>query len=145
METKLETKYGPITVHQNGVAAKQLNATPTPVVGKQSRIAHSLENVRVSMHLERFESAERHSDEIFCITRFPEYGYELKHKTPCEMRVGQTHGAAVVQATCICVDFQDALDTDMEIEYLLGEASLAKTTIPVKFPSAGTLTETEED
>lgn len=132
----METKYGPIAIHQNGIATKQLSATPTPVLAKQSRIAHSLENVRLSMHVERFESQEKHADEIFCIIRFPEYGYELKHLTPCVMRAGQTHGAAVVPATCICVDFEDAHDTEMEVEYSLGEEFLAKTTIPVRFPSA---------
>ncbi|HMW93235.1 MAG TPA: hypothetical protein PKE54_24615 [Candidatus Obscuribacter sp.] len=128
------TKYGPVTIHQNGIAAKQLAATPTPVVALSSRIAHSLENVRLSMHLERFESVERLSVDIKCITRFPEYGYELKHNAPCEMRIGQTHGAAVVQATCICVDFHDAHDTLMEVEYLLDDESLAKMSIPIKFP-----------
>jgi hypothetical protein len=129
-------KYGPVSIHQNGTAVKQLAATPTPVVSASSRLAHSLENVRLSMHIERFESQERLSADIVCITRFPEYGYELKHVTPCEMRVGQTHGAAVVQATYICVDFEDAHDTLMEVEYLLGEESLATTSIPVKFPVA---------
>ncbi len=128
------TKYGPVTIHQNGVAAKELKATPTPVVATASHIAHSLENVRLSMHLERFESQERLSVDVKCITRFPEYGYELKHNAPCEMRVGQTHGAAVVQATCICVDFEDAHDTQMEVEYMLGEESLAVISIPIKFP-----------
>ncbi len=129
------TKYGPITIHQSGTAAKQLAATPTPVVAATSRIVHSLENVRLSMHVERFESLERLSANIKCITRFPEYGYELKHNAPCEMRIGQTHGAAVVQATCICVDFEDVHDTQMEVEYLLEEESLAKIVVPIKFPS----------
>jgi hypothetical protein len=133
---KPPTKYGPVTIHQNGTAVKQLAATPTPIVSKSSRIAHSLENVRLSLHLERFESKERLSAEIKCITRFPEFGYELKHNAPCEMRAGQTHGAAVVQATCICVDFENAHDTLMEVEYLLGEESLEKMTIQIKFPAA---------
>ncbi len=128
------TKYGPVSIHQNGKPVKQLTATPTPVVSAASRIAHSLENVRLSMHIQRFESQERLSADIECIIRFPEYGHELRHITPCEMRVGQTHGAAVVQATCICVDFDDAHDTQLEVEYLLGEESLAKKSIPIKFP-----------
>jgi hypothetical protein len=135
LEQPKSIKYGPVTVHQNGTAVKQLAATPTPIVSKSSRIAHSLENVRLSMHLERFESPERLSAEIKCITRFPEFGYELKHNAPCEMRVGQTHGAAVVQATCICVDFENARDTTMEVEYMLGDESLTIMTIPIKFPS----------
>jgi hypothetical protein len=133
-QPKPPTKYGPLTIHQNGTAVKSLAATPTPVVAKSSRIAHSLENVRLSLHVERFESQERYSTTITCITRFPEYGYELKHKAPCEMRAGQTHGAAIVQATCICVDFEDAHNTSMEVEYLIGEESLAKIAVPVKFP-----------
>jgi hypothetical protein len=129
------TKYGPLTIHQNGQVVKSLQATPTPVVSSSSRIAHSLENVRLSLHLERFESPERFSADIQCIFRFPEYGYELKQNTPCEMRAGQTHGAAVVQATCICVDFEDAHDTVMEVEYLMGEESLDKQLVNIKFPS----------
>src|SRR4030095_699009 len=116
--------YGPLTIHQNGKVVKELTATPTPIVAAASHQAHSLENVRLSLHLERFESQERLSADITCITRFPEYGYELKHLTPCEMRIGQTPGAAVVQATCICVDFEDAHNTQMEVEYSLGEESL---------------------
>lgn len=127
--------YGPLTIHQNGKPVKELQATPTPVVSKSSRIAHSLENVRLSLHLERFESVERLSSDLTCITRFPEYGYEVKHKAPCEMRIGQTHGAAVVQATCICVDFEDAHSTKMEVEYLQGEESLATMSVTIKFPS----------
>lgn len=135
------TKYGPVTVHQNGVAARHLAATPTPVVGTSSHIAHSLENVRFSLHLERFDAAEKLSVDLKCITRFPEYGYELKHNAPCEMRLGQMHGAAVVQATCICVDFENPHNTTMEIEYMLGEESLIKLTLPVRFP---VVTEGEE-
>lgn len=129
------TNYGPLTIHQNGKAVKQILATPTPVVSKSSRIAHSLENVRLSLHIERFESAERYSSDIVCIMRFPEYGYELKQSTPCEMRIGQTHGTAVVQATCICVDFEDAHSTTMEVEYTLGEESLSKIEVAIKFPA----------
>jgi hypothetical protein len=129
------TKFGPLTIHQNGAAVKSLQATPTPVVNASSHVAHSLENVRLSLHVERFEALEPFSSDMTCITRFPEYGYELKHKTPCEMRKGQTHGAAVVQATCICVDFHDAHDTVMEVEYMLGEQSLDKATINIHFPS----------
>lgn len=127
-------KFGPVAIHQNGKPVKKLAATPTPLLARSSRIAHSLENVRLSMHLERFEAQERLSDDIKCITRFPEFGYELKFDAPCEMRIGQTHGAAVVPATCICVDFEDAHDTVMEVEYLLGEESLAKISVPIKFP-----------
>ncbi len=134
MKEQSLTNYGPLTIHQNGKPVKQLAATPTPVVAASSRIAHSLENVRLSLHVERFESQDRYSTDITCITRFPEYGYELKHRAPCEMRVGQTHGAAVVQATCICVDFEDAHSTLMEVEYLLGEESLAVISVPIKFP-----------
>lgn len=133
-ELKPKTKYGPLTIHQNGVVVEHLSATPTPVISARSRIAHSLENVRLSLHLERFESQERFSATLTCIMRFPEYGYELKHNAPCEMRVGQTHGAAVVPATCICVDFESAHDTVMEIEYSIADESLAKMTVAVKFP-----------
>jgi hypothetical protein len=134
--SKPQTKYGPLTIHQNGVAVDYLSATPTPVVAAKSRIAHSLENVRLSLHIERFESQERYSVALTCIMRFPEYGYELKHSAPCEMRAGQLHGAAAVPATCIGVDFESAHDTVMEIEYSLGEESLAKMSIPVRFPQA---------
>lgn len=136
-------KFGPVAIHQNGKPVKKLAATPTPLVAASSHIAHSLENVRLSMHLERFESSERLSDDIKCILRFPEYGVELKHDAPCEMRVGQTHGAAVVPATCICVDFENAHDTVMEVEYLLGEESLAKISIPIKFPQTAELSHAE--
>jgi len=88
------------------------------------------------MHLERFESQESLSVDIKCITRFPDFGYELEHKAPCQMRIGQTHGAAVVPATCIGMDFENEQDTLMEVEYLLGEESLSKMSIPIEFPSA---------
>jgi hypothetical protein len=138
------TKYGPLAIHQNGIAAKSLAATPTPVIGSSSHIAHSLENVRLSLHVERFDATERLSSNIICITRFPEFGYELKHIAPCEMRVGQTHGAAVVQATCMCIDFEIAHDTVMEVEYFLDSESIAVASIPVKFPVASE-TEPAED
>lgn len=129
------TNYGPLTIHQNGKLVKHVVATPTPVVSKSSRVAHSLENVRLSLHIERTESAERYSSNIVCIMRFPEYGYELKQNTPCEMRIGQTHGTAVVPATCICVDFEDAHSTTMELEYLLDDESLARIEVAIKFPA----------
>jgi hypothetical protein len=128
------TKYGPLSIHQNGIAVKELAATQTPVVGRQSHLAYSLENVRLSLHVERFDATERLSSDITCITRFPEYGYESKHLTPCEMRVGQTHGTAVVQATCICMDFENAHDTLLEVEYSLAGETIWLVSIPVKFP-----------
>lgn len=129
------TKYGPLAVHQNGIAVKQLTATRAPLIGRVSHLAYSLENVRLSLHVERFDASERLSSDIVCITRFPEYGYEIKHMTPCEMRVGQTHGTAVVQATCMCIDFEDAHDTIMEVEYSLDNESVSATSIPVTFPA----------
>jgi hypothetical protein len=129
-------KYGPLTIHQNGQIVKTFHATPTPVVGRSTHVAHSLENVRLSLHVERFESKERYSADITCIIRFPEYGYELKQQTPCEMRAGQTHGAAVVQVTCICVDFQDPHDTVMEVEYLMDDQTLDRQAVNIKFPVA---------
>jgi hypothetical protein len=127
-------KYGPLTIHQNGQIVKTFLATPTPVVGREPHVAHSLENVRLSLHLERFESKDRYSADVVCIIRFPEYGYEVKQNTPCEMRAGQTHGAFVVPVTCICVDFQDPHETMMEVEYLMNGESLDKQTVVVKFP-----------
>lgn len=124
------TKYGPVTIHQSGVIAKELAATP--VKDKENNFV--LANVRLSMHLERFASEEKLSVDILCITRFPEFSYEVKHNAPCEMRAGQTHGAAVVQATSISVDFENGHDTTMEVEYLLGEESLCTMSIPIKFP-----------
>ncbi|MDZ4836434.1 MAG: hypothetical protein SGJ27_21880 [Candidatus Melainabacteria bacterium] len=124
------TKYGPVTIHQSGVIAKELAATPV----KDKETSFALANVRISMHLERFDSTEKLSVEMLCVTRFPEFSLELKHKAPCEMRAGQTHGAAVVQATAISVDFEKGHDTTMEVEYFLGEESLCATSIPIKFP-----------
>lgn len=128
------TRYGPLSIHQNGIAIKHLTATPTPLIGRVSHLAFSLENVRLSLHVERFDATERLSSDIVCITRFPEYGYEIKHLAPCEMRVGQTHGTAVVQSTCMCMDFENAHDTVLEVEYSLGEDSISLVTIPIKFP-----------
>ncbi|HEY9773134.1 MAG TPA: hypothetical protein V6C81_04930 [Planktothrix sp.] len=127
-------KYGPLTVLQNGKVVTLLRATPTPIVSASSRIAHSLENVRLSLHVERFQSQDKYSADVKCITRFPEYGYEVKHDTPCDMRAGQSHGAAVAQSTCICVDFEDAHDTQMEVEFMMGEESLDKTMVKIEFP-----------
>lgn len=129
------TKFGPLSIHQNGIAVKHLTATLTPLIGRESHLAHSLENVRLSLHVERFDATERLSADIICITRFPEYGYEIKHVTPCEMRVGQTHGTAVVQSTCMCIDFENAHDTVLEVEYWLGEESISLVSIPIKFPA----------
>jgi hypothetical protein len=50
------------------------------------------------------------------------------------MRAGQSHGAAVAQSTCICVDFEDAHDTQMEVEFMMGEESLDKTMVKIEFP-----------
>lgn len=129
------TRYGPLSIHQNGIAVKLLAATLTPVIGRESHLAHALENVRLSLHVERFDATERLSSDIVCITRFPEYGYESKHLAPCEMRVGQTHGTAVVQSNCMCIDFENAKDTVMEVEYSLGDESISLVSIPIKFPS----------
>lgn len=137
MNESTAIKYGPLTIHQNGQIVKTFHATPTPVVGRATHVAHSLENVRLSLHVERFDSQERYSADMICIIRFPEYGYELKQATPCEMRAGQTHGAAVVQVTCICVDFQNPHDTVMEVEYLMDDVSLDKQTVNIKFPTPG--------
>ncbi len=138
------TRYGPLSIHQNGIAVKLLAATLTPVIGRESHLAHALENVRLSLHVERFDATERLSSDITCITRFPEYGYESKHLAPCEMRVGQTHGTAVVQSTCMCMDFENAQDTVLEVEYSLGEESISLVSIPVKFPPAAQEIDSEE-
>lgn len=128
------TKYGPLSIHQNGIAVKHFTATRTPLIGRESHLAYSLENVRLSLHVERFDPTERLSSDIICIIRFPEYGFELKHLAPCEMRIGQTHGTAVVQSTCVCIDFENAHDTVLEVEYSLGDESVSVVSIPVKFP-----------
>jgi len=123
----METKYGPLTIHQKGVAVKHLSATQTG--GK----AHTFEKVRLSFHLERFESAEKLNADIKCFIRIPDSSFEQQHNAPCEMRVGQTHGAAVVAAPVISVDFDKTEDTQMIVEYKLGEESLAVIEVPIKF------------
>lgn len=138
------TRYGPLSIHQNGVAVKHLAATSTPVIGRESHLAHVLENVRLSLHVERFDATERLSSDIVCITRFPEYGYESKHLTPCEMRVGQTHGTAVVQSNCMCIDFENVRDTVLEVEYSFGGESISLVSIPVKFPALNLESEVTE-
>jgi hypothetical protein len=124
------TKYGPITIHQNGVIAKELAASAV----KDKADSFVLAKVRISMHLERYESAEKLSVEPVCVIRFPDFSHEQKQPAPCEMRAGQTHGAAVVIATNIPVDFENGHDTTMEVEYFLGEESLCATSLPIKFP-----------
>jgi len=126
-------KYGPLAIHQNGISVKTVTATRAPLIGRVSHLAYSLENIRLSLHVERFDASERLSADIICITRFPEYGYEISHVTPCEMRVGQTHGAAVVQATCMCIDFENPHDTTMEVEYSLGSEQISVASVPVHF------------
>lgn len=123
-------KYGPITIHQNGVIAKELAATPA----KDKADSFILANARLSMHIERFSGEDKATVEPVCITRFPDFGHEVQHKALCEMRAGQTHGAAVVLATNIGVDFENGHDTIMEVEYKLGEDSLCSVSIPIKFP-----------
>ena len=128
--------YGPLTIHQNGKVVKHLMATPAPVAGASSRIAHSLDNVRLSMHVQRFEANDPYSADMTCTIRFREYGYELRHNAPCEMRAGQMHGSAIVQVTCISVDFENAHNTSIEVEYSSGDTSLAKMSVPLRFPAA---------
>jgi hypothetical protein len=129
------TRYGPLSIHQNGIAVKYLTATPRPLIGKESYPVHTVENVRLSLHVERFDATDRLSSDITCITRFPEFGYENKHQAPCEMRAGQTHGTAVVQTTSMCMDFDNAHDTVLEVEYSFGEESISLVSIPIKFPA----------
>lgn len=124
------TKYGPVTIHQNGVLAKELAATPV----KDKGDSFALANVRLSMHIERYAAEEQLSVETLCVLRFPDFGSEIKHSAPCEMRAGQSHGAAVVKATNISVDFENGHDTTMEVEYFLGDESLCTTSIQIKFP-----------
>lgn len=128
-----DTKYGGVTIHQKGIAAKQLTITPTDA-------ACALENVRLSMHVERYEAVEPFLEDIECITRFPEFDREFKHEAPCRMRIGQTHGCAAVPSTTIPLDFENVRDTMMEIEYKRGEESLATHTIQVKFCEAPLVT-----
>lgn len=128
-------KFGPLTIHQNGHVVKRLRATPKPLLHAPGGIGHSLENVRLSLHLERFECNERFSAAIQCIIRFPEFGYELNRETPCEMRAGQAHGAALLQTMCLSVDFEHAHDTVMEVEYFMGSESLEKHSVNIRFPA----------
>ena len=131
-----DTKYGPLSTHQKGAAAKELAATPTPAVASAKVTGtHSLENVRLSLHLERYEAVEAFMEDIKCILRFPEFEFEINLDAPCAMRVGQLHGAAVVPATRLCMDFKNGRDTVMEVEFMLGDKSVAKYSIPVKFPA----------
>lgn len=124
------TRYGPVTIHQNGVIAKELAAT----AGKEKKESYALEKVRISMHVERYGSEESLSLEPTCVTRFRDFRHEFTHNAQCDMRAGQTHGAAVVQATSINVDFENGHDTIMEVEFLLGEESVCTVSIPIKFP-----------
>ncbi len=126
-----ETKYGTVTIHQKGVAAKHFTIT-SKIEG--DRRLYTLENVRLSMHLERFEAIEPFFEDIKCITRFPEFDHQLKHDAPCRMRVGQTHGAAAVVATISLSEFENLRDTIMEVEYIRGEESLNTLTVQIKFP-----------
>jgi hypothetical protein len=128
-------KYGPLTIHQNGKVVKSLQATPKPELSASSWVAHSLENVRLSLHLERFESNEPFSAQMKCIIRLPEFGFELTKDTVCEMRAGQTHGSAVASAMCISLDFEHVHDTVMEVEYFMGEESLEKQSVNIRFLS----------
>ncbi|HEY9790499.1 MAG TPA: hypothetical protein V6D22_08890 [Candidatus Obscuribacterales bacterium] len=128
-------KWGPLTIHQNGQVVKSLRATPAAVISSSAPVAHSLENVRLSLHLERFECNEPFSADIKCVIRFGEFGYELKKDTACQMRAGQTHGSAVVEATCMPVDFQPVHGTVMEVEYFMDEELLEKQSVSIKFLS----------
>jgi hypothetical protein len=123
------TKYGPITIHQNGKFIKHLAAIP---VGKSS--SYVLENVRLSCHLERAESQEKLEVETRCVVRFPGHEGDQTFKAPCEIRVGHIHGSAVVPSTRIEVNFEAAEETTMEVEFYVGEESVAKWAMPVDFP-----------
>lgn len=128
-----DIKYGPLTIHQNGVIVKELAVTPLSSSNGNGS-THRLENMRLSLHLERFQAIEPFLEEVKCTISFPELGYALSQDAPCLMKVGYTHGSSVVSAQPIMLSLENSRDTVMEVEYFLGESSLTKLTIPVKVP-----------
>ena len=125
-----DTKYGPLTINQKGANVKELNATLAPVENK-----HVLENVRVSLHLERYEGLEPFLEKLKCKVTLPEFGYELNYDAHGAMKLGFTHGTAVVAIERIVLDSSDIKDTVMDIEFFLDDNSVTKITLPVKVPA----------
>lgn len=121
-----DTKYGPVSIHQGGAFAKELAVT------ESNANLQSVENIRVSLHLERFEGLVPFSEELECVANFPELGLQVKHQVLCQMRVGQTHGAAAFQTTYVCVDMTSASQSVVEFEFFQGEKSLIKTALPLR-------------
>ncbi len=124
-----DTKYGPLTIHQNGVAVKELTAKP---VLDKPHCTHVVEKMRLSLHLERFQGIEPFLEEIKCVINFPEVNSPSSHDAHCQMRVGFTHGAAVVNAEPIFLNLANVTEPVMEVEYFLAEKSVIKLAIPVK-------------
>lgn len=122
-----DTKYGPVAVHQNGSFAKELSVSPS-----KTDEEYSIENVRISLHLERFEALIPFTEELECVARFPASEYTVRHPLLCQMRIGQTHGAAAFQTSYIAVAMQAASDSVVEIEFVQAEKSLWKMTLPLR-------------
>lgn len=133
-----DTKYGPLSVHQNGNFAKELYVTCStegetavdPPVD-----VYAIKNLRFSLHLERFEALVPFTEEIECIVSFPASERTVKHPLLCQMKIGQTHGAAAFQTSYLDVDMNTTRDSVVEIEFLQAEKSLLKMSLPLRLPS----------
>lgn len=124
-----DTKYGPLNIHHQGKAVREL--FPVPLLNTKGA-THCLENLRLSLHLERFEGNEPFLEDIKCVIRFPDLELEIRHDAPGAMRIGFTHGCAVVMIDKICLNLSDKKETAMLVEYFLAETSLTQISIPVK-------------
>lgn len=127
-----DTKYGPLTIFQKGTAVKELAAQPVSGQENENGGTHMLDSLRISLHLERFQGIEPFLEEIKCIISISEGDYKLGHDAHCQMRVGITHGSAVVCTQPIFLKFANTGDPVMEIEYFLGENSVTKLSVPIK-------------
>ena len=127
-----DTKYGPLTIFQKGAPVKEISAQPVPENKKENGGTHMLESMRISLHLERFQGIDPFLEEIKCTISIPEIGYKLTHESPCQMRIGITHGAAVVSTETLFLDFENTNDKVMELEFYLGETQVIKQGVPIK-------------
>ena len=134
-----DTKYGPVSIHQNGGLAKELSISQGDASASPG--LSTIGNVRVSLHLERFAGVDPFFQEIECVASIPECDVQVRHQVTCNMKAGQTHGASAFQSTYVGVDMKGLSNTVMEFEFFQGETSLMKVALPLKIPFEATAEE----
>lgn len=129
------TKYGPYNSIKT--ANQQLSLSPLPVLPttQAGAVTRCITSRWLWLSSAITMSHQRYFADIKCITRFPEFGHEFKHNSPCDMPPGQANGQAVVDSYAIALNFKDPHNTVMEVEFNMGAGALAEATVPIKYPA----------